>query len=77
MASETLLERFQEEIELQIDPIQIIVGGLIFDVKDIDKPLYLSKMASEVMIDANLRDGRKLTFPLSSLQGFISGRPWE
>jgi hypothetical protein len=77
MASETLLERFLEEIELEIDPMQIIVSGLIFDVKKIDKPLYISKVVSEVVIDADLRDGRKLTFPLSSLQGFISGRSWE
>lgn len=77
MASNLLFDRFLEELETNIDPIQIIVGGITFDTKKIDKSLSLSAAASDIIIDATLRDGRILVFSLSSLQGFITGRSWE
>lgn len=77
MTENALFQRFFEEVADDIDPIQVIVGGSVFEVKRVDKPLVLPGFEAQALVEAELRDGRRLIFPFASLQGFISGRSWE
>lgn len=73
----TYFERFFEELSLAIDPIQIVVGGISYFVKKIDKPLVSLGREGDAMLEVQLHDGRTLYFRFSDLQSFLVGRPWE
>ena len=78
-AMQAYLEALSEAFESQVDPVQMLIGGVAFDVKSIEMgakvALILDK--SDVLISAKLQDGREITFLASRLEAFITGRSWE
>ena len=69
--------------EFSIGPLQMLIGGVLFDVKSLGDPstdareILGSSQDDDYVASATLQDGRDLKFCLSALQAVIDGHRWE